>query len=95
MNAQLKTLDPPANPMVQQRRKATQAKLGWLREQIDMRTRGLQWVEYKTAWSSGAKPHKVPNWGLESRLVRVDFSLSPDLQPGAQAHSPGQSWLSA
>ena len=54
MRAQLKKLDPPADPTVQQRRKATQAKLDWLREQIDMRTRGLQWVEFKTAWSSGA-----------------------------------------
>ena len=54
MSAQLKKLDPPAGATVQQRRKATQAKLDWLREQIDMRTRGLQWVEFKTAWSSGA-----------------------------------------
>ena len=53
INAQLKKLDPPSNPTVQQRRKATQAKLDWLREQIDMRTRGLQWVEFQTAWSSG------------------------------------------
>ena len=42
-----------------------------------------------------AKSHTVPNWGLESRFVRVDFSLSPDIQPGAQAPSPGQSRLSA
>ena len=41
MSAQLKKLDPPAGATVQQRRKATQAKLDWLREQIDMRTRGL------------------------------------------------------
>jgi len=53
LSAQLKKLDPPADATVQQRRKATQAKLDWLREQIDMRTRGLQWVEFKTAWSSG------------------------------------------
>ena len=29
-----------------------QARLDWLREQIEMRTRGLQWVEYKTKWGS-------------------------------------------
>ena len=29
-----------------------QAKLDWLREQIEMRTRGLQWVELKAQWSS-------------------------------------------
>ena len=54
LGAALKKLDPPADPTVQQRRQATQAKLDWLREQIDMRTRGLQWVEFRTAWSSGA-----------------------------------------
>ena len=54
MTRKLKELDPPAGATMQQRRKATQEKLDWLREQIDMRTRGLQWVEFKTAWSSGA-----------------------------------------
>lgn len=34
-----------------------QAKLDWLREQIEMRTRGLQWVEFKTRWSSQADEH--------------------------------------
>ena len=29
-----------------------QAKLDWLREQIEFRTRGLQWVEFKTKWGS-------------------------------------------
>jgi hypothetical protein len=33
-------------------RRATQAKLDWLREQIEMRTRGLQWVDFKAKWSS-------------------------------------------
>ena len=28
-----------------------QDKLDWMREQIEMRTRGLQWVEYRPAWS--------------------------------------------
>mmetsp|Transcript_23231 Transcript_23231/g.78393 ORF Transcript_23231/g.78393 Transcript_23231/m.78393 type:complete len:298 (+) Transcript_23231:166-1059(+) len=31
---------------------ANQAKLDWLREQIEMRTRGLQWVEFAARWSS-------------------------------------------
>ena len=31
---------------------SAQAKLDWLREQIEMRTRGLQWVEFKAKWSS-------------------------------------------
>ena len=30
----------------------TQVKLDWLREQIEMRTRGLQWVDFATRWSS-------------------------------------------
>ena len=34
--------------------KDTQAQLGWLREQIEMRTLGLQWVEFATHWSSGS-----------------------------------------
>ena len=29
-----------------------QVKLDWLREQIEFRTRGLQWVEFKTKWGS-------------------------------------------
>ena len=29
-----------------------QAALDWLREQVEMRTRGLQWVEFKAQWSS-------------------------------------------
>ena len=32
----------------------TQAQLDWLREQIEMRTLGLQWVEFATHWSSGS-----------------------------------------
>ena len=31
---------------------SNQAKLDWLREQIEMRTRGLQWVEFAARWSS-------------------------------------------
>ena len=31
---------------------SAQANLDWLREQIEMRTRGLQWVEFKAKWSS-------------------------------------------
>lgn len=54
LSAALKKMDPPPTPTMQQRRQATQEKLDWLREQIDMRTRGLQWVEFRTAWSSGA-----------------------------------------
>lgn len=34
--------------------KDTQAQLDWLREQIEMRTLGLQWVEYNTHWSSSS-----------------------------------------
>ena len=35
-----------------------QAKLAdWLREQIEMRTRGLQRVEFNTRWSSQADEH--------------------------------------
>ena len=30
-----------------------QDRLDWLREQIEMRTRGLQWTEFATKWSSG------------------------------------------
>lgn len=30
-----------------------QLKLDWLREQIEMRTRGLDFVEFRTRWSSG------------------------------------------
>eukprot|EP00966_Prymnesium_polylepis_P331666 7387242-Prymnesium_polylepis.1 len=29
-----------------------QARLDWLRDQIEMRTRGLRWTEFKTKWSS-------------------------------------------
>ena len=29
-----------------------QAQLDFLREQIEMRTRGLQWTEFKTKWGS-------------------------------------------
>ena len=29
-----------------------QAALDWLREQIEMRVRGLQWLEFKAQWSS-------------------------------------------
>ena len=29
-----------------------QARLNWLRDQIEMRTRGLRWTEFKTKWSS-------------------------------------------
>ena len=54
LTAGLRKCDAPAGATLQQKRQATQAKLDWLREQIDMRTRGLQWVEFKTAWSSGA-----------------------------------------
>ena len=32
--------------------KRTQLKLDWLREQIEMRTRGLRWVDFATKWSS-------------------------------------------
>ena len=38
-------------------RSATQAKLDWLREQIEMRTRGLQWVDFKAKWSSSLDAH--------------------------------------
>lgn len=31
-----------------------QAKLDWLREQIEMRVIGLCWVEFKAHWSSGS-----------------------------------------
>lgn len=34
------------------RQQSTQEKLDWLREQVEMRTRGLQWVEFRKAWSS-------------------------------------------
>ena len=30
-----------------------QDRLDWLREQIEMRTRGLQWTEFPAKWSSG------------------------------------------
>ena len=30
-----------------------QERLDWMREQIEMRTRGLQWTEFATKWSSG------------------------------------------
>ena len=33
-------------------RAAYQRKLDWLRGQIEMRTRGLRWIEFKTNWSS-------------------------------------------
>ena len=29
-----------------------QAALDWLREQVEMRVRGLQWLEFKAKWSS-------------------------------------------
>ena len=32
--------------------KLNQAKLDWLREQVEMRTRGLQWADFRTRWSS-------------------------------------------
>ena len=38
-------------------RSATQAKLDWLREQIEMRTRGLQWIDFKAKWSSSLDAH--------------------------------------
>jgi hypothetical protein len=40
-----------------QRRKATQEQLDWLREQVEMRTRGLRWSEFQTNWSSGSDEH--------------------------------------
>ena len=42
-----------------------------------------------------AKPHTVPDWGLESCLSQVDSSPSPGLQPGTPVSSPSQSWPSA
>ena len=61
LNAGLKGLDcVEPEPTPQQRRQAVQAKLDWLREQIEMRTRGLQWVDLKAApaWSS-CSDHQV------------------------------------
>lgn len=58
LNAELKKLDCVAEqPTPQQVRKSAQAKLDWLREQVEMRTRGLQWVEMKAAWSSASDEH--------------------------------------
>jgi hypothetical protein len=34
------------------KRKTRQAQLDWLREQIEMRTRGLRWTDFATKWSS-------------------------------------------
>ena len=39
------------------KRKQRQDQLDWLREQIEMRTRGLRWVEFATHWSSGSDEH--------------------------------------
>jgi hypothetical protein len=39
------------------KRKQRRDQLDWLREQIEMRTRGLRWVEIATHWSSGSDEH--------------------------------------
>eukprot|EP00966_Prymnesium_polylepis_P169194 3912062-Prymnesium_polylepis.1 len=33
---------------------SSQLQLDWLREQIEMRTVGFGWVEFKAQWSSGS-----------------------------------------
>ncbi|KAL1511676.1 hypothetical protein AB1Y20_004966 [Prymnesium parvum] len=39
------------------KRKQRQDQLDWRREQVEMRTRGLRWVEFQTHWSSGSDEH--------------------------------------
>ena len=57
ISTQLKQLAPRADAMPVQRRKATQEQLDWLREQVEMRTRGLRWTEFATHWSSSLDEH--------------------------------------
>lgn len=52
LNAGLRSICACRAPACRSGCTANQAKLDWLREQIEMRTRGLQWVEFAARWSS-------------------------------------------
>jgi hypothetical protein len=52
MRAKLASLAAPASAAAADTRKANQAQLDYLREQIEMRVVGLGFVEFKPAWSS-------------------------------------------
>ena len=59
-----------------------QVKLDWLREQIEFRTRGLQWVEFKTKWGSKLDDEV-------GTIPELDGSPKGNLADGEQAASEG------
>jgi hypothetical protein len=57
-------------------RRSTQEKLDWLREQIEMRTRGLQWVDFKAKWSSSLDAHVGTVEELTAQVGSHNHNLS-------------------
>ena len=65
----------------------TQDKLDWLREQIDMRSIGLGWVEHKGQWSSATDEHTGTVEQLRGHLKTI---LAEEAEQRANGELPSE-----